>query len=234
MIRDLAPELKVISNSVIVAGDFHIPFQNDEMIDNMLEAAEELSIDTFICAGDYLDCFNLSPFIKKDYLESTFQDELDEASKVMKKIMKVFKDIYFIEGNHERFWLKQLEGIGGIKDLFKLFTAGLAIEGKDYFVTEYDHLILNDDWYICHPQTYSRVPLSVPRRLSSKLQMSVCCAHLHRLSISKDESSKYYAVESGGLFDVNKLSYLKNSTLYPGQVNGYVFIKKNIPYLKFI
>lgn len=233
MIKDLKPELRISSDSVMITGDFHIPFQNNDIIDDMLKISKDNNIDTLICAGDYLDCFNFSTFIKKDYLESTFQDEMNEAASVMKKLLKTFDNIYFTEGNHERLWLKQLEGISGIKDLFKIFTSGFATEGDDYIITEYDHLILNDDWYICHPHSYSRVPLSISKKLASKFHMNIVCAHMHRLAISKDDSAKYYVIESGGLFDINKLSYLKDSTSYPSQFNGLLYIKDNVPYLRF-
>jgi predicted phosphodiesterase len=197
-----------------------------------LSYRERNQIDTLICPGDFLDCFKVSGFTNYQYVEMSFKEELDVASNVLSKL-KVFNSIYFVRGNHESFWLKKLEGYNSVSDLFKLFTSGMFREGKDYMITNYDHCMLNDDWYICHPVNYSRIPLSVPRRLANKLHMNVCCAHMHRLAVSKDESGKYYAIETGGLFDIEKIEYLKSSTTYPMQYNGFIRIKNEEPVLIF-
>lgn len=233
MFKDMTKELKLNVDKVIVISDVHIPFQNDDMINTVITYAKNNNINTLICAGDFLDCFTISPFIKRDYMELTFEDELKEANKVFTKLLESFNMMYFIMGNHEYFWLRRLEGVIGLSELFKLFTDG-AIEGQNYVVSDYDHLYLNNSWYICHPFTYSRVPLSLPKRICSKINLNISCGHVHRLSIGRDESAKYYIVESGGLFDNNKLGYLKGTSTYPNQYGGFLSIINNKPSVMFL
>ena len=125
-----------------------------------------------------------------------------------------------------------MEGNANIKDLFKMFDGNLR-QDEDYTISIYDYCILNNSWYICHPDFYSVIPLSVSRTLSSKYQMNVICGHMHRLAIGKDISGKFYCIESGGLFDPGKLEYLKKTTKNPIQTSGYVIIEDNKPELYF-
>jgi len=233
MYKTMTRELGINVDRSVIISDVHIPFQNDDLIDTVITYAETNNIDTLICAGDFLDCFAISPFIKRDYIELTFEDELKEASKVFTKLLDTFNKMYFIMGNHEYFWLRRLEGVMGLSELFKLFTNG-AKEGREYVVSDYDHLYLNNSWYICHPFTYSRVPLSLPKRICSKLNLNISCGHVHRLSVGRDESAKYFIAESGGLFDNGKLGYLKDTTTYPSQYNGYLSIINNKPNVFFL
>ena len=231
--KKMEEELRIESDNVLIGSDFHIPFHSNFYLHLLLSYAREHNVKTLICPGDFLDCFVVSRFINYQYGGLTFEEELRSAGEVMKELTDTFTHIYFTRGNHESFWLTKLEGYNNIHDLFKLFTTGIAKEGTDYTVTNYDHLILNDNWYICHPINYSRIPLSIPRKLATKLQMNICCAHEHRLGICKDESGKYYTIETGGIFDPTKIEYLKSSTTFPAQVQGFIYLKDDDPYLIF-
>lgn len=228
----LEEPLNVKTNSIIIGGDFHIPFQDDILIDQMLSFAQKSQIDILVCNGDFLDCKSFSDFFEMQQKELTFKEELEVAENVINKLSNVFKCMYFTTGNHEIWWLEKLSGQNNLSDLFKLFKGNLVLD-SDIFVTNYDHLTLNYEWYICHPKNFSRIPTTIPRKLADRYDMNIICGHEHRLSLCKSFNSKYYCVESGGLFDSEKMEYLQSTTNYPAQVSGFVSLEKNVPTLHF-
>jgi hypothetical protein len=218
--------LKISSNKVCVASDFHIPFQDLDLVENMIDTCRNEKIKTIIIPGDFLDCKNLSSFIDLQQVELTFEDELEEANEMLKLICQNFDDVYFTNSNHEARFAKKMEGNANIRDLYKMFSGNLR-ENIDYFVSIYDYCVLNGEWYVCHPNIFSVTPLSVARILSAKYHLNVATAHLHRLCLGKDISGKYWTLETGGLFDPQKLEYLQNTSKNPVQQSGYVIIEKN-------
>jgi hypothetical protein len=220
----LEKPLLIEAKKICIGGDTHIPFQDNDLMREMINTCQDRKIRSIIVNGDFIDCKSISDFIDVQQTELTFQDEMEEAEKVLNLLCKNFDNVYFINSNHENRFARKMEGNADIRDLFKMFDGSLK-QGEDYVVSIYDHCILNNSWYICHPNIYSTVPLSLPRILSSKYQMNVICGHLHRLAIGKDISNKFYCIESGGLFDSNKLEYLCKTTKNPVQTSGYVIIE---------
>ena len=228
----LEKSLNIKANSIIIGGDFHIPFQDDLLIDQMLSFAQRSQINTLVCNGDFLDCKSFSNFFEVQQKELTFKNELKVAEDIITKLSGVFDKMFFMMGNHECWWLQRLSGQNNLEDLFRLFKGNLVL-GSDIIVTNYDHLTLNDEWYICHPKNFSRLPTAIPRKLADRYNLDIICGHEHRLSLCKSFNGKYYCIESGGLFDSEKIEYLQSTTSYPAQVSGYVSINKNIPTLHF-
>jgi len=228
----LRKELRIYASDVIVSSDYHVPFHSQRHIQKLLDMAKKHNITDLIIAGDFLDCFKMTDFLNFEYRELTFKRELEQANRVLTSL-SVFKNIYFLRGNHEDRFLSKLGGENDLSDLISLFRGELN-EDEDYKVTNYDHCVLNDSWYICHPKNYSFVPLSVSKRLAEKYRMNVVAAHQHRLSLSKDASGKHFIIESGGLFDISKIEYLKVSSTYPMQVPGFVRICDNLPSLVYV
>jgi hypothetical protein len=223
--------LKISSDKVCIASDFHIPFQDLDLVENMIDTCRNEKIKTIIIPGDFLDCKNLSSFIDLQQAALTFQDELEEANEMLKLICRNFDDVYFTNSNHEARFARKMEGNADIRNLYTMFSGNLR-EGTDYFMSIYDYCILNGEWYICHQNIFSTIPLSISRTLATKYHMNVATAHLHRLCLGKDISGKYWTLETGGLFDPDKLEYLTITNKNPVQQSGYVIIEKDrIPIL---
>lgn len=226
----LEKPLRIEADKVCIAGDEHCPFQDDDLIKELIHRCQIEKIRTIIINGDFLDCKNISSFTDLQQIELTFENELEEANRILKLISRNFDNIYFTNSNHEARFARKMEGNANIKDLFKMFDGDLK-QGEDYQISIYDYCILNNSTYICHPDNYSSVPLSIPRTLATKYHMNIICGHLHRLSLGKDISGKYFCMESGGLFDPGKLEYLQNTNKNPNQESGFILIKNNIPTL---
>ena len=228
----LEKPMYIEANKACIAGDFHIPFQDDLLIEKMVNKCKDEKIKTLIVNGDFLDCKNISHFIDLQQTELTFENELEEANKVLKLLCRNFENVYFINSNNEARFSRKMEGNCNIRDLYRMFSRNLR-EGRDYCVSIYDFCILNDEWYICHPNFFSVIPLSIPRALATKFHMNVAVGHIHRLGIGKDISGKFFTLETGGMFDVKKLEYLKQTSKNPTQTSGYVIIENNFPSLFF-
>ena len=226
----LEKPMRIQSDKVCIAGDEHCPFQDDDLIKMMIDKCHDEKIETIIINGDFLDCKNISSFTDLQQIELTFENELEEAGKLLKLINRSFDNIYFINSNHEARFARKMEGNANIRDLFKMFDGNME-QGIDYQISIYDFCILNNSTYICHPNNYSVVPLSIPRALATKYHLNVICGHLHRLALGKDISGKFYCAESGGLFDPSKLEYLQNTNKSPMQESGFIIIDHDIPTL---
>jgi hypothetical protein len=192
----------------------------------MISLCQDEKIKTIIIPGDFIDCKNLSSFLDLQQVELTFENELEEAGRILRLICQNFDNVYFTNSNHEARFAKKMEGSANIRDLYKMFSGNL-VEGTDFFVSIYDYCILNNEWYICHADSFSTVPLSIPRILATKYHMNIATGHLHRLCFGKDISGRYYILETGGLFDPDKLEYLQKTNKNPMQQSGFVIIEKN-------
>lgn len=227
----LEEPLRITAPKFVVAGDFHIPYYDKELLKEMINECKDRNIDTIILNGDFIDAKSLSLFLNLQQLKVTFQDEIREASKVFKLICNHFSNVYATSSNHELRFAKKLNGLASTRELYRLFS-GIFEEGVDYFLSLYDYCYVGNNWLLCHPNFFSVVPLSIPRALSSKFRRNVICSHLHRLSLGKDVSGAYYAIEAGGLFDPDKLEYLRKTSKIPAQQSGYVIVENNTPILK--
>ena len=223
---DLEKPMYIESNKACISGDFHIPFQDDLLIEKMINRCQDEKIKTIIVNGDFLDCKNISNFIDLQQTELTFQNELNEANRILRLLCRNFENVYFINSNHEARFSRKMEGNCDIRDLYRMFSGNLK-EGRDYNISIYDFCILNDKWYICHPNFFSTIPLSIPRTLATKYHMNIAVGHLHRLSMGKDISGKFFTLETGGMFDAEKLEYLKQTSKNPVQTSGYVIIEND-------
>ena len=76
-------------------------------------------------------------------------------------------------------------------------------------------------WRLCHPATYSRVPLTTPRTLAAKFNCNVICAHAHHAAIGFASDGIKTVAEIGGLFDQTKTAYLQRTTTFPTWTPGY-------------
>lgn len=214
--------ITVYSDNVLVTCDYHIPFQDDCLIDYMLSVAEDNGVYDLIVAGDFWDCDNYSRHSRLTWLES-FQTEVKEVGKVLEKLVDQFDTIYFCRGNHEKRWIDMNTGLTGMEELFAMTK---IVDG--YEVTLDDHLKLvqkNQDWLICHPKNFRQVNLSVARDLSAKFHCNVISGHGHQFAQGWDRSGKYRVADGGGLFDRDSIDYLRETTCHPVTRNGFYLVQ---------
>jgi hypothetical protein len=220
----VSPMLKLSLNHCIIAGDWHIPLHRHEYIKIMLEYAKKHNIDDIIVNGDFFDCLSFSTFLK-GHVEMSWSDEKAIAKRYLDDLCWQFNMVYFTIGNHEIRWSRKLDGIDKPESIFKLLDG----DYNNYQVTPNDYLLLNDEYYVCHPFNSSTVPFSVANRLSMKYEKSIVSGHCHRIGLTKSFSGKHWVIESGGLFDRHKMEYVMRTNTYSTSCNGFVVIEKNSP-----
>lgn len=108
---------------VLVAGDFHAPYQNEACLSAMLQFSKWWKPDDIFINGDLIDFYAFARFVKNPETALKAQDEIDEAVNILKQIRAVNPQarLCFIRGNHEYrlskyLWTKAPE-LAGLRDL---------------------------------------------------------------------------------------------------------------------
>lgn len=217
-VRPLPDPFSVQSKKCIVTSDWHVPFISNELFITLMKKGKSKRINTLIVAGDFMDCQELScfnPLYKVD-----FSDEKRIAKNIIETISKQFKHIYFLKGNHEYRYIKQMFGADGIIGLFDSLGCNVEIN-----VSNLDYLYLNDTWRVSHPSNYSTIPLRVAQKLAAKYKSNQIVGHQHDIGWCYDDSGEFICIGSAGLFDPNRLEYLQSTNTKRRQRNGFVIME---------
>lgn len=98
--RYRGPRIRAVGamSKIVVASDFHLPFQSQETIERLFE--EEADADLAILAGDLTDSFAISRFIK--YETVPFREELAALTILFERASQTWPRVIVIEGNHDK------------------------------------------------------------------------------------------------------------------------------------
>lgn len=225
--------LLLTDEDAMVTADWHIPVYNPWLVNDMVETARNNNIKYLLIGGDFFNFDALSAYDPKQE-EAGLEREVEEAKLVMRTLLETFTEIFFIWGNHDARMHRAL----GYKTKFStamrwLFgdlgtqaNAKLRISNLDHLYVRFtDAQPEKKDWRICHPQNYSRVPLTTPRVLAAKHNCNVICAHAHHAAIGYATDGIRVVAEAGGLFNQHKTTYLQRSTTFPVWTPGFGWFK---------
>lgn len=222
IVLDQPIELTIPPEGVVLTADWHIPLFDHEYANKMMRATVDKH-SAIIIAGDFFNFDALSSYDPKQM--GTIEDELQAGREILGGLSQYFDDIYFLWGNHDDRLVRALGFSIQFAEAMKL-ALGDSLEGKAT-MTNLDHMWLHgeeDSIYVCHPKTYSRLPLSGPAKLSDKHRSSVVCAHSHHCAIGHAVDGRSLVVEAGGLFDKTVTAYLQRSTTFPTWQQGYAVV----------
>jgi len=218
LIDEVMTPIRFKSNNLLVASDWHIPFHDADLVQEMLKTAKQYSVEDIAVPGDFFDCDNYKVFINLPWGE-TFRMELEEVAMHLQILVDTFKRTYFCRGNHEYRWIRQNIGQTGMRELFNL--TGI-LDG--YEVTEDNWMTVGTargDWMLAHPRQYRQTKLSLAGDLAEKYHINTFCAHGHFFDSGWSKSGWYQVVDGGGMFDADLTGYLRDITTYPWTLNGY-------------
>lgn len=208
-----------------ITADWHIPLYDPEYVNTFIEDARERGAKKLVVAGDFFNFDSLSAYFPKQE-DAGLQVELEESLLVMKALLETFDDIYYLWGNHDARLHKALGFTIQFQEAMKMVFGALGKDALQKIVfTNLDHMWLDDEWYICHPGNYTRVPLSTARTLATKYNASVITAHSHHCAVGYAIDGSKVVAEIGGLFDRTKTKYLQRSTTFPTWAQGYGFLE---------
>lgn len=212
-----------------ITADWHIPLYDPVYANRFITDAREREIRTLIIAGDFFNFDALSAYFPKQQ-GAGLETEINEANMVMRSLLESFDDIYYLWGNHDARLHKALGFTIQFRKAMKMVFGELGDQALErVHFTNLDHIwvgdqLLDDPWYVCHPGSYTRVPLSGARALATKYNANVITAHSHHTAVGYAIDGKKVVCEAGGLFDTTKTAYLQRSTTFPTWQQGYAFL----------
>ena len=233
MIDDQRNPIIIELENVAITSDWHVPFTDEPLIQRLFDAAEEHDTRDLIIAGDFWDCDNYSRFTHMT-VTASFQEEIEEVKKEIRRLLQHFDRIIICRGNHEKRWCDLNAGKVNMVELFRLAYPGdfdAAVDEGKIVITLDDHIHLihhSQLWLICHPKNFRIVPLSVAQDLAAKNLCNVITAHGHTFRQGRDRSGQFRIAEGGGMFDRFSLDYLRDTTCHPMTRSGFYILKDNV------
>lgn len=225
------------TGNCMLTADFHIPLHDTDFINVMINCAKKNKIDKLIIAGDFFHMEAFSSFLPHQP-EASWKTERYEGNFVMKTLLKTFKEIDFIWGNHDFRVVKATGFKESFIDCMKWALNGLTDEEMDRInFSDLDYM----DYYpvegsermirVCHPQNFSKVPLTVPRELSIKYATGVASAHSHHCSLGVAANGVDLMLELGGFFHKGRTEYIQRTNTSHEWVQGFFMFKDGIPHM---
>jgi predicted phosphodiesterase len=216
------PQRVIIYGDAIVTSDWHVPYCDLNLAEKVIDTAKKNKIKKIVIAGDFLNLDILSVFVSKPY---ELDKELDNAYDVWSLLSETFEEIIYLPGNHEWRLNRKLETPCEFRRIVRMFAQ--ETENCKIITSEYDSITLfseNSEWLICHPKNYSQIKNRIAYRLAGKYECNTISAHGHFCGMVVSESGKYVCIDSGGLFDPNKILYAQNTTTYPVWNQGFAMV----------
>lgn len=182
-----------------------------------------------IIAGDF---YNADSWSKYPNVIPTpkWDQEKESARNLLTIYAQTFDEMWMLSGNHER---RKLEHDKGEDDLQDTLTASLP--GGHVKATALDRctvLTTNGKYTIVHGDNYSKKALNNADEYAQKYQTHIISHHEHHAAIGMDRFDRYYIINNGGLFDVEKMGYVKLKTNTCANMSqGFSMIRNGFPYL---
>lgn len=223
-----------LDGDYVITNDWHSPFIDRKFAESVVDWARYFGISRMIVAGDILDGNSQNNFRTK-VRHVPLQRELKIARLLFSHYADSgFEDIVALPGNHDDWFLQNHSGELEINDMMRLLWTP-EIDGV-LEVTPYDRVKLisgGEPWTIPHQANYAVFPLKVGNELSAQFRTNMIIPHQHH---SADGWSRYgepgsgirhyRIIDSGGLFDPAKLSYINlKTTTKATPAQGFVVVK---------
>ena len=211
-----------------ITADWHVPLTNYSLVNEFLDHAVDVGCtEWLLVAGDF---WNQDFFSQFDFKQSTadLPRELFAGSEVIRRVLEVFGDVVITWGNHDSRFHKVIKyGTDFVTTMEWLFHDLTPEEKARLHFSNLDYAEVwtpRGPYRVCHPKSYSSVPLTAARKMASKYLCHVITGHSHHTAIGHDVSGQFTIAEIGGFFDASKTQYLQRSTSFPVWQNGYGFI----------
>lgn len=214
-----------LEGDFLILNDVHIPATNWEFAEFALEVAcaQLPRPRRVIIAGDLINGDALSRW--DDIIPVTpLADELVYAEQYLQHLARFFDEIYLTRGNHEDRLLKAVKGQLHAPHFRRMLTDNAQVHFSMYSYLEIKSG--SQHWRITHQKNYSKNPLTVAKKIAAKHHSNVICAHQHHSAVGRSECNQYTCVDSGGLHDHTKMSYVMlDDNTSPIMNNGFVILK---------
>jgi hypothetical protein len=167
---------------IVSAGDFHVPFQHDKLIDRLIQE-ESADTDILYVPGDFFDGFNFSRF-DKPKRETHPAAEFQKGQEIMHRLATAFRRVRVIPGNHDIRVFKAMLKTPDGSEFIELFTAMLntgitplervcsfypnveIVEPAIVECAEFSFLTQIGDLVLGHAEIFSQIPAQAANRFA--------------------------------------------------------------------
>lgn len=191
---------KLKEGKILIAGDFHIPFQDNKAVNAFISYAADTQPEVIIINGDLLDFYRLSKFVKGD--ERNPMQEIAEGKIILETIRVACpnSNIYYPIGNHEsRLETYIFNKAPDLEPLIDNFYKLLDCE--NYNIQGCHKVIFNKNFVCKHGELVAQKSGQTAIKELEKEYMNGVSGHTHRLSrfITRKNGVKFQWAEAGCL-----------------------------------
>lgn len=230
--HDLGAPWRLTGGDWLIVGDVQLPTTNYDYAGTLMAIAEKYlrKPRKLILAGDLINADAFSDY-DSDIQTPAFEREVDAAETLLYEFLRVFKDIYWFWGNHERRVGRKTRGA-----LSPTHLRNIVTPYRDrVHVSHWGHLILDTpagEWRVTHARNYSVNQLNVGDFLAQKYQSHIIQHHEHHCSMGWDRFKRYVVINNGGLFDPASMGYVVlDDSKMPNMQRGFTLMRGGFPTL---
>ena len=221
--------------NIAITADWHIPLVDIDYVNLFLITARKWNCKRLVIAGDFLNGDTYSNYFPKQ-ANAGVKYEVDVAVAVMDKLLDTFDEVLFLKGNHDYRYVRARDYTVSFVEVMQETFQGLGDKLGRVTFSNLDNCIVMDGeqkWYVCHPKTYSSIPGTVARKLTSIHECNVITGHSHHCADLPGINSKYRAVEIGGFMDMAQTEYLQETTTFPHWTKGFGLLTEENGFVLF-
>lgn len=214
-------------NKILVIGDVHTPFQDDDLLEQIHDFNRKFKADLVLATGDMLDqkAFGVYPKSPKDDSPAL---EFEKATKACIQIGKMFPKMTILNSNHDRRYLKRISEAGIPSKMVKTLKELIPNEGWTWHLGP-DPLVINNSIACVHGDELQGRPILK----AEKLGYNLIQGHTHQASIQYSQTfdKKLWALDAGCVVDAKSAAFDYASGYLSKIWTGYGFVENGVPHL---
>lgn len=218
--------VSVDADRALLLFDVHAPFHDSAWINRVMALADRWQVDTVGIGGDLVDFSAFSKYGRELGIEAS--DEMDAAAHILTVLTRNFDRVVYSGGNHEMRLVRQVDHLLSLQRVMELFVTSPRVTITDYHWFEL--ISAGQKFYIEHPKNASIHATIVPKKLCAKFHCHCIAGHGHGWGQTRDDSGRYFAIDSGICADERKLAYAqKQHNTRPVMQRGAVIVVDGTP-----
>lgn len=195
---------KLDTRRILCISDQHCPYQHPDMLRFLAAIKREYKPTLIVNGGDEIDAHALS-FHDSDSDLPSAGDELIEATKVLKKLEKLFPEMLLLDSNHGSMTLRKMKHHGIPMKFLATPNQIYGVSDKWQWVNDLTLKLPNGQAvYMCHGMTKNGIKLAAQRGTN------VVQFHYHtefRIDYIGNPNSLLWSLQSGCLINRKSLAF---------------------------
>jgi metallophosphoesterase superfamily enzyme len=208
----------------VCISDLQIPFQDQPVVELVLDFISQLRPHGVILNGDIIDGYGLSKFPRKSDITHTLADEIRQVQGVLAALQDIPQKVYIL-GNHDQriadYIDRQAPGIASLPNL--RFEEVVQTATYGYRTVGYKEVFHLGKLAVTHGHHVRKQAGATAMAHLQQYGQSVLVGHCHRLAqvYHTDLNGTHVGIESGCLCRLDGLGYMPN----PDWQQGFVVVE---------